>query len=102
MSAAREIVQADRRRAILVALSIAPGYTLPERATRIALRAQVEAIGYTVSLDMLRSDVAALEEIGLADTFGLMGSVKLTDRGLDVVMGRSQVPGVRRPEPGEV
>jgi len=98
MSAAREIVQADRRRAILVALSIAPGYTLPERA----LRAQVEAIGYTVSLDMLRSDVAALEEIGLADTFGLMGSVKLTDRGLDVVMGRSQVPGVRRPEPGEV
>lgn len=96
MNIARNIVEADRRRAILLSLSLAAGYTLPERA----LRAQVEAIGYTTSLDVLRADVAWLADVGLADKLEL-DHVRITDRGLDIVLGRTQVPGVRQPEPGE-
>lgn len=96
MSTAQRIAEADRRRAILAALSLAPGYTLPHRG----LRAQVEAVGYALSLDLLRADIAWLSEIGLADPLEL-DHVRITDRGLDIVLGRAQVPGVRRPEPGE-
>lgn len=97
MNAAQRIAEADRRRAILVALSLSPAYTLPPRA----LRAQVEAVGYAVSLDLLRVDIAWLAEVGLVDPLEL-DHARLTDRGLDIVLGRAQVPGVRRPEPGEV
>lgn len=92
MSVAQRLAETDRRRAILAALALAPGYTLPERA----LRAQIELIGYTVSLDLLRADLGWLEEVGMTE------AARLTDRGLDVVMGRASVPGVRRPEPGEL
>lgn len=97
MSAASRIAEADRRRAILAALSLAAGYALPYRL----MRAQVEAIGYIVSLDLLRADIAWLSEMGLVDPLE-MDHVRLTDRGLDIVLGRAQVPGVRRPEPGEL
>lgn len=97
MSAARRIAEADRRRAILAALSLAAAYTLPERG----LRAQVEAVGYIASLDVLRADIAWLADIGLVDRAEL-DHIILTDRGLDIVLGRAQVPGVRRPEPGEL
>lgn len=97
MSTAQRIVEADRRRAILAALSISAAYTLPDRA----LRAQVEHIGYAVSLDILRADIAWLADIGLVER-AEMDDVSLTDRGLDIVLGRAQVPGVRRPEPGEL
>lgn len=97
MNIARKIAEADRRRAILAALSLAAAYTLPERG----LRAQVEAVGYIASLDVLRADIAWLSDIGLVDRLEL-DHVRLTDRGLDIVLGRAQVPGVRRPEPGEL
>lgn len=97
MSIASKIAEADRRRAILAALSLSPAYTLPHRA----LRAQVEAVGYAVSLDLLRSDIAWLGEVGLIDLLEL-DHARLTDRGLDIALGRAQVPGVRRPEPGEL
>lgn len=97
MSTAQRIAEADRRRAILAALALAPAYTLPQRS----LRAQVEAVGYAVSLDLLRADIAWLGELGLVDPLELDHS-RLTDRGLDIVLGRAQVPGVRRTEPGEL
>lgn len=97
MNTAQRIAESDRRRAILAALSIATGYALPYRN----MRAQVEAIGYTISLDLLRADIAWLSEMGLVDPLEL-DHVRLTDRGLDIVLGRAQVPGVRRPEPGEL
>ena len=97
MNSAQRIAEADRRRAILAALALAPAYTLPQRS----LRAQVEAVGYAVSLDLLRADIAWLGDVGLVDPLELDHS-RLTDRGLDTVLGRAQVPGVRRPEPGEL
>lgn len=94
---AHKIIESDRRRAILAALSLASAYTLPHRS----LRAQVEAIGYALSLDLLRAEIAWLSEIGLVDQLEL-DHARLTDRGLDIVLGRAKVPGVRRPEPGEL
>lgn len=97
MNAAERIVEADRRRAALAALAVAPAFRLPIRT----LRAQLETLGYAVSIDRLASDCAWLAEQGLIDMQG-EASATLTDRGLDVVMGRCAAPGVRRPEPGEL
>lgn len=91
-----EKVTAARRLAILLALYFAPGYTL----NRAALRAQVEMTGYVTSSDKMASEVAWLAEMGLVEQLEL-DAVRLTDRGEDVALGRSNTPGVRRPSPGE-
>lgn len=94
---ALQMVEKDRRRAELSALFFAPGYALPERG----IRHQVELVGYAVSLDVLRADLAALADLGLVEPLELE-THRLTDRGADVVQGRAHVPGVARPEPGEL
>lgn len=92
---AYEIAQ-SRRLAILLALSFAPGYTL----NRAALRIFVERTGYITSADLLATECAWLAESGLVDLLEL-DAVRLTARGEDIALGRSQTPGVRRPSPGE-
>lgn len=86
-----------RRRALLVALNVATQFSLLPRA----LRAQLDAIGHAVSLDRLYTECAWLAEQGLVTIYP-EGPVRLTDRGADVVQGTSVVPGVARPEPGEL
>lgn len=89
-------ITAARRLAILLALCFAPGYTL----NRAALRDQVEMTGYVTSSDKMASEVAWLAEMELVEQLEL-DAVRLTDRGEDVALGRSNTPGVRRPSPGE-
>lgn len=89
-------IAAARRLAILLALYFAPGYTL----NRSALRSQVELTGYVTSADKMAAEIAWLAEMGLVEQMEL-DAVRLTDRGEDVALGRSQTPGVRRPSPGE-
>lgn len=89
-------VNAARRLAILLSLYFSPGYTL----SRAALRHQVERTGYITSADLMRAECAWLSEIGLIEPLEL-DAVRLTDRGEDIALGRSQTPGVRRPSPGE-
>lgn len=96
MSYAQEI-SSSRRLAILVALSFAPGYTL----NRTDLRQFVERTGYVTSADLMAVECAWLAETGLIEQLE-MDAVRLTERGEDVALGRSQTPGVRRPSPGEV
>ncbi|MBA4381819.1 MAG: hypothetical protein C0406_04565 [Sideroxydans sp.] len=96
MSTAQEAITASRRLAILLALFFAAGYTL----NRNVLRQQIELIGYVASLDLLASECAWLNEMGLIEQLEL-DAVRLTARGEDVALGRSQTPGVRRPSPGE-
>jgi hypothetical protein len=96
MSAAQRIVEQDRRRAMLAVLLVAPGFKFPVRAVRQG----VEAMGYVLSLDLVRTDIAWLAEQGLVEQADDV--VTLTDRGNDVVMGRVAQPGVKRPEPGEL
>ncbi len=93
---AERMAETDRRRAILAALIVAPAYMMPARA----LREQIGLVGYQVSLDRLATDCAWLHEQGLATWAGDVAT--LSDRGADVVLGRAQVPGVKRPEPGQV
>lgn len=95
MTTAQQIVELDRRRAILAALMVAPSYMMPARA----LREQIGLVGYAVSLDRLLIDCAWLAEAGLITWSNEVAT--LSDRGADVVLGRAQVPGVKRPEPGQ-
>lgn len=96
MNTAENMVELDRRRAILAALMVAPAYMMPARG----LREQIGLVGYVVSLDRLRIDCAWLGEMGLINWQNDVAM--LSDRGADVVLGRAQVPGVKRPEPGEM
>lgn len=91
-----DTVTAARRLAILLTLYFAAGYTL----ARAALREQVERTGYVTSADRLATDLAWLAEQGLVEPLE-MDAVRLTERGADVALGRTQTPGVRRPGPGE-
>lgn len=95
MNTAEQIVTIDRRRAILLALMMAPAYMMPARG----LREQISLVGYAVSLDRLATDCAWLAEQGLIQWQNDVAT--LADRGADVVLGRAQVPGVKRPEPGQ-
>jgi len=95
VSTTEQIVELDRRRAILAALLVAPAYMLPARA----LREQIGLVGYSVTLDRMHTDCAWLAEQGLIEFSNEVAI--LTDRGADVVLGRAQVPGVKRPEPGQ-
>ena len=99
MSTYAEEIAAARRLTILLALSFAPGYTL----NRAALRIFVERTGYITGADLLASEIAWLAEMGLIEEVGAIheSPVRLTARGEDVALGRSQTPGVRRPSPGE-
>jgi len=86
----------SRRLAILAVLLFSPGYG---RALRM-IRRMAAALGHDVSLDVIASDAAWLDEQGLAVLAD--GQLQLTDRGLDAAHGRIDQPGVMRPEPGEV
>jgi len=94
-----ELVNADRRLVILRALEEDLGYDLNE----YVLQSVLEALGHSVSLDRLRSDLAWLEEQGLVSLRDVVGVkvAKLTARGSDVATGRATVPGVKRPRPEE-
>lgn len=95
MTYAQDIAVA-RRLAILLVLYFTPGYTL----SRAALRDQVGRTGYVTSTDLMATECAWLAETGLIEQLEL-DAVRLTDRGEDIALGRSQTPGVRRPSPGE-
>lgn len=92
---------ADRRLVILRALKAAAEY----RANTLLLRTYCDTVGHTVSADRIAGDVAWLaeQELVKASQSGGIGGItvaQLTERGLDVADGRTQVPGVARPRPG--
>jgi len=99
MSGFQKLLDADRRLVILRALQEDSGYDLNE----YVLQSILEALGHTVSRDRLRADLAWLEEQGLISLSDVAGVkvAKLTSRGSDVAAGRTTVPGVKRPRPGD-
>lgn len=86
-----------RRLSLLFALWVAPGYRLPHRAWRDAL---AEQYGIDAALRQVVEDGRWLAETGLVALDEV--AVTLTDAGFDVVLGRDQAAGVRRPDPGEI
>lgn len=99
MSTYKEIVTADLRLCILRVAGAAPGYEVNANILRMAL----EENGHRISADMLKSQMAWLEEQGLVSVraVGSIHMARLTTRGLDVSKGRANVPGVARPGPEE-
>lgn len=96
MSFAHHLAE-DRRLRILQLLQDAAGYSSNDSL----LLAALEGFGHRIGHDLLRGDLAWLEEQGLATVEDLAGIVvaKLTERGLDVATGRARHPGVKRPAP---
>lgn len=84
------------RRMILEALEAQTGYTAPDFLVREALEAHAIVIG----LDRLRTELEWLAEQGLLEH--AQGMSLLTDRGLDVALGRADAPGVQRRPPGGI
>lgn len=85
-------IREDRRLGILGLL---------EAARPLGLRTGLlaDALGDTgrpASADVLRSDLAWLNEQGLATVDGDVARV--TERGIDVALGRARSPGVRIPD----
>lgn len=89
----------DRRLVILRLLRQSPGYSANDSLIDHGLG----HLGHNVSRDLVRAELAWLEEQGLAAT-ELVGHVvvaRLTVRGEDVATGQATHPGVKRPGPGD-
>ena len=95
----QQTVSEDRRLLILRALSNSNGY----KASILLLKSFLQSCGHNVSGDVVGTELYWLAEQGLlrVDHQGEVGTAKLLTRGLNVANGESQVPGVRRPLPGE-
>lgn len=93
----QDIQTARRRLNILQLLKEDPDYS----ANDDLLQELLAACGYGVSLDVVRSDLAWLEEQQLITRRDLPGCTVATlrNRGIDVASGVASVPGIARPRP---
>lgn len=96
MSYAEEVAKA-RRLSILLALYFSTGYSM----NRELLREQVSRTGYVTGHDLMLAELSWLKEMQLVDLLEF-DAVQLTARGEDIALGRSEIPGVRKPSPGEL
>ena len=96
-----EVVTADIRLRLLQLLVAAAEYTQPEAALGAALG---EQYGHRLSADRLTEELFWLDSRGMVSRLpvGRTSIVALSARGMDVAAGRTQVPGVARPVPGEL
>ncbi len=85
------------RLCLLRFLEGAPAY----RANSSILQGEAERFGLAATRDQVKAELAWLDEQGLVHKEDLVGLVvaQLTERGLDVSMGRAGCPGVRKPSP---
>lgn len=93
-----KLLIADRRLAILRFLSEDNDYSLNDSVLQSALY----SIGHSVSRDTLRADLSFLKEVGAITYDVPIESVyvaKLSEKGLDIALGRSVVPGIKKPSP---
>jgi len=92
-----QLLTEDRRLVLLRVLTEDPGY----RANAYVLRPALAAMGHSVSMDKVETELAWLAEQGLVRTERVsdVTVATLTARGADVAKGLATVPGVKRPEP---
>ena len=91
--------QSDRRLHIL-RLLLSADYAMPHT---VLMRALYD-YGHTVSTDGIHTDLSELQELALL-THAKQGAITvatITQKGVDVAMGRTAVSGVRRPTVDEV
>jgi len=94
----RELLEADRRLVILKALAEDPGYSHNESV----LQSVLDLFGHRVSRDQVRTLLSWLAEQGLVELDRVSSCLvaRLSARGGEVAAGRTVVPGVKRPAPG--
>jgi repressor of nif and glnA expression len=95
--AMQKIMQEDRRLVMLRSLNELAGYEANESIINQCL----EAYGHNISRDVIRAELAWLDEqqlITLRDVAGYMVA-KLNSRGADVATGKATVPGIKKPRP---
>lgn len=92
-----EFVREDRLLEILLFLAVTNGYG----ASNYLLREAIDHKGHSISMELLKADLAWLAEHGLITVMQEEDSqiARLKQRGLDVAEGRSAHPGVKRPKP---
>ncbi|CUR45533.1 hypothetical protein BN2364_1092 [Alloalcanivorax xenomutans] len=92
-----QLVQEDRRLVILRVLSESDQYSANEHL----VKAMLHSLGHNAGTDLVRTELAWLQEQGLVSIAEVaeVRIPKLTGRGLDVAMGSTIVPGVKRPQP---
>lgn len=99
MKGFREILDTEQRLAICELLEQDPDYSHNEQVLKRAM----DMYGHNVGTDLLRNHVTWLEEQGLVTidktTLPNLWIIKVTARGQDVALGRTQIPGVARPRP---
>lgn len=100
MNAFADRVRARRRLEILLLLRVSAQYGASDRTLAMGVADR----GVAASSDALAGDVAWLREQGLVDTESTESgtTVRATQRGLDVAAGLADVPGVARPQPGDL
>ena len=98
MSSAAELWAQHLRILLLQLLHQLPQY----RTNCRVLRDSADALGQSATLAKVRTELAWLAEQGLITTEVLQPELTvatLTERGAEVAVGRSIVPGVHRPAP---
>jgi len=85
---AQRLTELSRRRAVLALLFFAPGQTQPVRALRDDLDI---THGLLATLDQVRADLVWLAELGMVQAQADVATI--TERGRDVVTGRTHLPG---------
>jgi hypothetical protein len=97
MSSYQDVLDENQRLNMLLALEEMPSY----QANESILHAVLDRYGHNVSRDKVRTNVTWLQEQGLVsvEMVGRTQVATLTARGIDVALGRSTQPGVKRPEP---
>lgn len=92
------VVAEDRRLVILRVLLDSTAYT----ANEFILQTMLDRFGHAVSADLVRTELAWLQEQLLVDIEQVsdVRIARLTGRGEDTARGRVQVPGVKRPRAG--
>lgn len=95
----RDILDAEQRLAICQVLDQDADYSHNEHVLRRAL----EIMAHNIGSDLLRNHLSWLQEQGLVtldrESVPAAWVVKLTLRGQDAALGRTQIPGVARPRP---
>jgi hypothetical protein len=92
-----ETIAENRRLCILRTLETAPSFT----ANDSLLHTIVGEFGLPCSRDQVRSDIVWLRDQGLVtvDEVSAVYIVRATQRGCDVALGNTTVPGVKRRGP---
>ena len=93
-----DLMRGHVRLSLLRALNESPGYI----SNSSLMTERLQEFGLEVTRDSVHTELCWLNEQGLlhrVDELGNLLIAEMNSRGVDVVAGRTSVPGVKRPSP---